>query len=220
MSTLLGSMNARGNGPSSRPSHPVDAALWGLAERLAGGSEATPAETVATPPIDERLSTDLRTSQVRVVRLPQRAGGLPSVGRMGQRNRTGVAPAVGIPTKPISAAAVQTPPKPSASSAAGTPRRKQLEPQMTAPRPRRAEFTILKGRNGVDRQQPDPKSSANSEIRQESPASSEENAGDRSKVRRSVRRKRRAGVTIFGWLALTAVAAAAAAIALFWPSWF
>jgi hypothetical protein len=216
MSTLLGSMNALGTGPNSRPSHPVDAALWGLAERLAGGPEPTQTETIEPGHSGEHDSYDHRTSQVRVVRLPQRAGGLPSVGRMGQRNRTAVAPAVGVPTKPITAESVPAS-KPAALPGKSS-RRKPSGPQKTTPQIRRAEFTILKGRNGE--RSASPKSDENSEIRQESAATDENPSGARTNARRRTSGKRRAGVTIFGWLALTAFAVVAAAIALFAPSWF
>jgi hypothetical protein len=210
-------MNARGSGPNSRPSHPVDAALWGLAERLAGGPEPTQTETIEPGHSGEHDSYDHRTSQVRVVRLPQRAGGLPSVGRMGQRNRTAVAPAVGVPTKPITAESVPAS-KPAALPGKSS-RRKSAETQKTTPQVRRAEFTILKGRNASERLTT-PKSEENPENRQESTATDENPSGARTNARRRTSGKRRAGVTIFGWLALTAFAVVAAAIALFAPSWF
>src|SRR5262245_37277411 len=108
MSTLLGSKNANTIGQQARPSHPVDAALWGLAERLAGGPEPQPSEAVDPSTVIDVDSVDHRSSHVRVVRLPQRAGGLPSVGRMGRRNPAIATQTVGVPTKPAAAVTAKT----------------------------------------------------------------------------------------------------------------
>jgi len=218
MSTLLGSKNASGTSQQSRPSHPVDAALWGLAERLAGGAELGPSVGSEPSSVVGIEPTDHCTPHLRVVNLPQRAVGLPSVGRMGRRNHAPVAQGVGIPTKPVASSASNN--AKTAKRAEKNQDRNRRETQRIAPLIRRAEFTILKGRSRDSEPQTSPESEQNSAIRQESATRNENTQSVPGTAHRRVHRRRRTGVTVFGWLALTVFAAVAAAIALFTPSWF
>jgi hypothetical protein len=139
---------------------------------------------------------------------------------LGQRSRPAVAQDVGIPTKPIVAAAVEAPVKPASPPGKTSRKATAARIESSPPRTRQAQFTILKARKVANRPSAPSKSEVRSDLRQESPPAGEHPLADKPSSRRGVRRKRPAGVTIVGWLAMTAFAVAAAAIALFSPSWF
>jgi len=213
MNTVLTSTNTRGNSPG-RPSHPVDAALWGLAERLAGGAEATAVEVEATPSsmFGENGTTERQPSQMRVVGLPQRAGGLPSASRLARRREMSSITTRGVPTKPASQKSL-------GAMAAESDVGRSPEPKtVSEPKLRRAQFTILKDRKNVAH---DSGAVFGEALPGDQDSASVRESSERTS-KRSSRRKRRAkaGVSIYGWLLLAAVSMAAAAIALFTPAWF
>ena len=213
MNTVLTSTNTRGNS-QGRPSHPVDAALWGLAERLAGGAEATAVEVEATPGsmFAENGATERQPSQMRVVGLPPRAGGLPSTSRLARRREKNSITTRGVPTKPASQ-------KSPGAKAAAPGESRSAEPEtVSEPKLRCAQFTILKDRKNVATESG---AGLGEELQGGQDSASVRESSERTS-KRSSRRKRRAkaGVSIYGWLLLAAVSMAAAAIALFAPAWF
>jgi hypothetical protein len=210
MGTLLESTKSRISGQPPRPSHPVDAALWGLAERLADADSGVTG--VAEGARSERpVSAERPSQQIRVVRLPARAGNLPSVGRLSQREPV-VGPRSSTPPKrkpgSLDAALPSQPVHPGAVDVA---------PEATPPSVGRAQFTILKDRRPDHGSERRDRRDRRIDPSQDSPASGESRSG-RPK-RRAITAKKRAGLSLSGWLFLTAGAVVAAAIALLAPSW-
>ena len=160
----------------------------------------SPVAEVVEPSISvSKSSAEFQPSKVRVVRLPQRGGGLPSVGRMSPRTTKHDLPPAGVPTKIAS----EVPPERDSKlkiERPSKPRRNQAETPQETPSARRAEFTILKDQ----KQSPVSRGDADSpEMRassQDSRVGNETPSETRSKSRPRSRR-RSVGVTIYGWLA-------------------